>query len=461
MRFNADPVLGYSVFVVQQLDQSRPLALARTEADNAAETIPEITGSANHPTLSTARTISKVGAPGPSKSGFDLASAGLEGEDLELQAALQASLLQAPLQENTSTSANSPSVQTNPTRTSISANDWNFPSTSSVFGTRTETATAAVPSAAHIESLDSSARRAREELARFQEEQEEALREAYEDEIALGNRAPALGSASVARRRAAQPDEEEEEMLRRAIEASRQDFVLPPELPGSRPAVAEEEDGDGDDDDDDTFDDDYMEIDDEEDEQAYLEKVLKEKREHEELLASAARTSASSYARAAGSLATGVVSRAPPHRVQPTYEGLGLTGTSSRVPDVPPVIPPLVGITGSNASHLEGARYYDDEDEMLQAALKASLEDYPVNFVVPKPTPKPITPEARGATSTSTSVPSASNQPPVASPEPKTTAKAKDESEGDEEEESGSEGEAPRPLTAEQLRAARLARFGG
>jgi hypothetical protein len=328
MRFNADPVLGYSVFVVQQLDQSRPLALARTEADNAAETIPEITGSANHPTLSTARTISKVGAPGPSKSGFDLASAGLEGEDLELQAALQASLLQAPLQENTSTSANSPSVQTNPTRTSISANDWNFPSTSSVFGTRT--ATTAAPSSAHLESLDSSARRAREELARFQREQEEALRETYEDEIALGDEEPAFGSASVARRRAAQPDEEEEEMLRRAIEASRQDSVLPPEPPGIRPTVAEE-------DDDDTFDDDtYMEIDDEEDEQAYLEKVMREKRDHEELLASAARTSASSYARVAGSLATSIVPRAPPHRARATYEGLGLTGISSRVPDAPP-----------------------------------------------------------------------------------------------------------------------------
>jgi len=424
------------------------LALARTEADHVAETIPEITGFANHPTLSTARTINKAVAPGPSKSGFDLASAGLEGEDLELQAALQASL-----QANTSTSASSPLVQTNPTRTSTSANDWNFPSTSSVFGTRTETVTAAAPSPAHIESLDSSARRAREELARFQQEQEEVLRETYEDEIALGNRVPALGSASVTRRRAAQPDEEEEEMLRRAIEASRQDF---PEPSGSRPAVAEEEE-----DDDDTFDDDYMEIDDDEDEHAYLEKVLREKREYEESLASAARTSASSYARARGSLATGIVSRFPPHRVQPTYEGLGLTGTSSRVPDVPPVIPPLVGITGSNASHLEDARYYDDEDAMLQAALRASLEDHPADFVVPEPAPKPITPEARGATSTSTSAPSAPGQRPVASPEPKTTVEAKDESEGDEEDESESEGEAPKPLTAEQLRAARLARFGG
>ena len=439
--------------MVQQPDQGRPLALARTEADNIAGTIPEITSSATRPTLSTARTLSKGVAHGPSKSAYKFARAGLEDEDFELQAALQASLLQAPLQENTSTSANPRSVQTNPTRTSTLADDWDFPPPSSVFGTRT--ATAAAPSASHFESLDSSARRAREELARFQQEQEEALRETYEDEIALGNRPPALGSASAARR-AAQPDEEEEEMLRRAIEASRQDSVPLPEPIGNRSAVAEE-----DDDEDDTFDDDaYMEID-EEDEQEYLEKVLKEKREYEEILASAARTSASSYARAAGSLGTSTVPRAPPHRVRPTYEGLGLTGISSRVPEFPPVIPPLVGVTGSNASHLEDARYYDDEDEMLQAALKASLEDCPVNFVVPELAPKPITPGARGATSTSTQAPSASNQPSVASPEPKTTAKPKDESEGEEEGESESEEEAPKPLTAEQLRAARLARFGG
>ena len=436
--------------MVQQADQSLPLALARTEADDAAGAIPEDTGFATRPTLSTARTIGKAVAPGPSKSAFDLAGASLEDEDFELQAALQASLGQPPLQENTSSSTNHPSVQTIPTRTS---NDWNFPSTSSVFGTRT--ATTAAPSSAHLESLDNSARRAREELARFQQEQEELLRETYDDEIALGNREPELGPASVARRRAAQPDEEEEEMLRRAIVASRQDAVLSPDLPAIRSTVAEEED-------DDTFDEDtYMEIDDEEDEQAYLEKFLREKREHQEMLASAARTSASSYARAAGNLATGIVPRAPPHRIQPTYEGLGLTGISSRIPDAPPVIPPLVGITGSNASHLADARYYDDEDEMLQAALKASLEDYPDNFVVPEPAPKPITPEARGATSTSTPAPSASDRPPITSPGPKTTVKPKEESEDDEEEESESEEEAPKPLTAEQLRAARLARFGG
>ena len=447
MKCKSDPVPGYSVFVVQQSDQDQPLALARSEADRVAEEIPEITGSGTRPALSTVHTAGRAVAPGPSRPGFNFAGAGPEDEDFELQAALQASL-----QENSSTPANSRSVQNNPTQTSTTADNWDFPTTRSAFGT--QTATAAAPSTSHLDPLGSSARRAREELARFQREQEEALRETYEEEIALGNRAPALGSASAARR-AAQPDEEEEEMLRRAIEASRQDSAPPPEQPTSRPAVAEE-------DDDDSFDDDdeYMEIDDEEDEKAYLAKFLKEKQEHQQMLANAAPPTAGSYIRAAGSLATGSVPRAPLHRIQPTYQSLGLSGITSRVPDAPPVIPPLVGVTGSNASHLEDARFYDDEDEMLQAALRASLEDAPVNFVVPEPTPNPITPEARGATSTSTPVPSTSNQPPIASSVPKTAAKPEDESE-DEEEESEEEEEAPKPLTAEQLRAARLARFGG
>jgi hypothetical protein len=440
--------------VVQQLDQDKPLALARTEADRLAETIPEITSSASsRPTLSTARAVSKAVAPGPSKSALDFAGAGFEDEDFELQAALQASL-RPDTSTSTSTSTNPHSAQFNPTRTSNLGDDWDFPTTRRAFGTRT--AAAAAPLTSHFDSIDSSARHAREELARFQQEQEEALRETYEEEIALGNGPPTRSSAPATRRRAAQPDEEEEEMLRRAIAASSQDSA-PPEHPASRPAVTEEDDDDASDDDA------YMDIDDsdDEDEQAYLEKVLKERQEHQQMLDNAARMSATSYARAAGSLATSIVPGASTSRVQSAYRGLGLSGISSRVPDAPPVIPPLADITGSNASHLEDARYYDDEDEMLQAALKASLEDAPVNFVVPEPAPEPVTPEARGATSTSTPVPSASNQLHVVPSAPKTTAKPKDESEDEEEEEEEEEEEAPKPLTAEQLRAARLARFGG
>jgi ataxin-3 len=238
-------------------------------------------------------------------------------------------------------------------------------------------------------------------------------------------------------------------MLRRAIEASRQDSASVPGHPPGRPSVVEEEG-------DDSFDDDdYMEIDDDEEEKAYLAKVMKEKQEHQQMLTNAGRTGTNSYARAA-SLATSAVPQAAIHRIRPAYQGLGLSGITSRVSDAPPVLPPFVGITGSNASHLEDARYYDDEDEMLQAALKASLEDAPVDFVVPEPS---HIPEAREAASTSTPALSASSQPPVASSAPKTTAKPKDESEEEEGEEE--EEEAPKPLTAEQLRAARLARFGG
>ena len=65
--------------MVQQLDQNRSLALARTEADHLAEAIPEITSSTtSRPTLSTARAVSKAVAPGPSKSASNFVGAGLE-----------------------------------------------------------------------------------------------------------------------------------------------------------------------------------------------------------------------------------------------------------------------------------------------------------------------------------------------------------------------------------------------
>ncbi|KAI0063519.1 Josephin-domain-containing protein [Artomyces pyxidatus] len=67
---------GYSVFAIAQADPDAPLALTRTDADTLAATLPTPTGATSH--LSTTRT--------------PRAPAGLEDEDLELQAALQASL---------------------------------------------------------------------------------------------------------------------------------------------------------------------------------------------------------------------------------------------------------------------------------------------------------------------------------------------------------------------------------
>ncbi|GJE92281.1 Josephin-domain-containing protein [Phanerochaete sordida] len=68
---------GYSVFVVTQKDPEGPLALPRTEADEFATAIPEDTGAG--------RTRGQPAASHASIEGF-------EDEDMELQAALQASL---------------------------------------------------------------------------------------------------------------------------------------------------------------------------------------------------------------------------------------------------------------------------------------------------------------------------------------------------------------------------------
>lgn len=75
---------GYSVFAVTQADPSAPLALPRTEADAIASTLPEPT-SAGRPNLHASR------MPPPTAQGR-LVIEGLEDEDYELQAALQASL---------------------------------------------------------------------------------------------------------------------------------------------------------------------------------------------------------------------------------------------------------------------------------------------------------------------------------------------------------------------------------
>lgn len=65
---------GYSIFVVLQRDPAAPLALPRTEADEIAMAIPESSGTRAAPAAHT---------------GIE----GLEDEDMELQAALQASLM--------------------------------------------------------------------------------------------------------------------------------------------------------------------------------------------------------------------------------------------------------------------------------------------------------------------------------------------------------------------------------
>ncbi|KAF4563314.1 Machado-Joseph disease protein [Pleurotus pulmonarius] len=87
---------GYSVFVVTQADPSGPLALARTDADQIATTLPEPSEAPNYqasrsyttrPSTTTASTSRNTGGL------EDVSMEGFEDEDFELQAALQASMM--------------------------------------------------------------------------------------------------------------------------------------------------------------------------------------------------------------------------------------------------------------------------------------------------------------------------------------------------------------------------------
>lgn len=192
-------------------------------------------------------------------------------------------------------------------------------------------------------------------------------------------------------------DEEEEEMMRRAIEASKQEAE-----------EAETEDVDMihfDDDDHHGFLDD-------EDEERELQRLLEQRRQnHQTLLPE--------------------LPSIPPLDPSPLFDPL-------RMP-----------ILGANASHL--SRNYDDEDAELQAALKASLEGASPDLTIPTP-PRPAT-----------RAPTAAEEPAAASTSTSTSAKKhveSDEEDDDEEEESDEEMESPKQLTAEEMRKARLARFG-
>ncbi|KAJ8475035.1 hypothetical protein ONZ45_g15743 [Pleurotus djamor] len=83
---------GYSVFAVVQVDPSAPLAIPRTEADQIAATLPEPTETPNYSSsrsYSTKPTSSNQASVG----GSSIRDEEFEDEDFELQAALQASLM--------------------------------------------------------------------------------------------------------------------------------------------------------------------------------------------------------------------------------------------------------------------------------------------------------------------------------------------------------------------------------
>lgn len=193
-------ILGYSVFAIVQTDPHGPVSLPHTRADEVASTLPE-PDSYGAPRLSTTR------EPQASTSHIQ----GFEDEDMELQAALQASLGGLPadfvLPPPAAPSLGFPpeiSEATRPRGGPIPPVPLpplgGFPS-------RQQEEEDVDPD----DPVAASMARNRAIMERMKREQEMALREQYEEEAAH------FGRASSARRGG---DDNEDEMLRRVIEES-------------------------------------------------------------------------------------------------------------------------------------------------------------------------------------------------------------------------------------------------
>ncbi|EIN11689.1 Josephin-domain-containing protein [Punctularia strigosozonata HHB-11173 SS5] len=344
---------GYSVFAVTQIDPSAPLALPRTEADDVAATLPEPTSANLTRHAFPSRTASSASTSTPQADVVE----GFEDEDLELQRALQASLLGGTADELMMPPPSSvPSTATG-TRTPTQGS-------SDLASRLRETG----PSGMNEDVIAASMARNRATFEMMRRQQEAALRDSYDEEIA---RYEAIASTSRQPTRGANTLEEEQEMIRRAIEQSRRT-------------------GDDDDGDDDMHDPDYV----------------------------------------------------PPE----------IAGTSAE-----PIHPAL----DTTRRGPESYRNYDDEDEELQAALRASLETLPEGFRVPSPPPRAAVPAPQ---------PPAMSVPTTAEPaRPGISRSASKES--DVESEISSDFDSTTPAESEaaaavavdhdEMRRKRLARFGG
>jgi ataxin-3 len=165
--------LGYSVFAVTQVDPSTPPALPHTEADDLGNTLPE-PHSANRPNLQSFISHSTVAT----SVGRPEVIEGMEDEDYELQAALQASLM-----GDVSSEPPPPII-----RHSVPLPPSNSHSSSSnpLFGTPV----ASVPSdaASDLDPVTATMERNRLLLERMKAEQEYAQRQLWADEGIEGPR---------------------------------------------------------------------------------------------------------------------------------------------------------------------------------------------------------------------------------------------------------------------------------
>ncbi|RPD54755.1 Josephin-domain-containing protein [Lentinus tigrinus ALCF2SS1-6] len=334
---------GYSIFAVIQRDIEAPIALPRVEADQLFATIPEEAAGNFSYNYSATRSSS-------SAHGIE----GFEDEDMELQAALQASLAGGDYGEYIpqrigGISAHAP--QQPPSRTSSGVPIQRDPEIIEPDEDEDEDDDFEMRGGPEVEPMDpvaASMARQRAVMERMRRAQEYALQNTYENEAA---EIEALARMRQARRGA--DEEDEDEMLRRAI--------------------AESE----------------------------------------------------AMARAQGS-------------------GQG----SQEEDDDAPAPAPALAQSAPPAWHQH--RVYDDEDQELQAALRASLETVPPGFRVPSPPPIA---SSRSSPSEVPTPPAQSLQPPAIKRQPSSES-IKTESETD----------APEPepeLSPEEIRRRRIARFGG
>jgi Ataxin-3 len=120
---------------------------------------------------------------------------------------------------------------------------------------------------------------------------------------------------------------------------------------------------------------------------------------------------------------------------------------------------------GASAPHhgfSHQSRVYDDDDEQLQAALKASLESMPEGFVVPPTPPRPNVPLSRAQPA----VQSQQNAPPSSAAAGGPSQESAEDDEEEDEELGSAAPSSPPPgpaasVDVEEMRRRRLAKFGG
>ncbi|PCH43396.1 Josephin-domain-containing protein [Wolfiporia cocos MD-104 SS10] len=202
---------GYSVFAVVQEDSAAPLALPRAAADHIAATIPEPTSySGARP--SSARAASAQAVPRAS------APAGFEDEDMELQAALQASLMSQGLGFPTTPAPVVPRAPASSSREPFSGRQGQLANSAVIpphhFTEDFDEDADISGNDAAPDPVAASLARNRAFLEQMRREQEAALRESYEEEVAR------FGPAALRRGRGAHGDDSDDGELRRAIAES-------------------------------------------------------------------------------------------------------------------------------------------------------------------------------------------------------------------------------------------------